>query len=103
MENYTKYALKPAEELNALLAEIDDIFVISCNKCFKEFDTLSEPEMEEFLALAEGKNITGTARADFLCNSYKAQKNLAAIAMLQLAHPELDLAEEQDFFKRILE
>lgn len=32
-----------------------------------------------------------------------AQKNLAAIAMLQLAHPELDLAEEQDFFKRILE
>ncbi len=81
MENYTKYALKPAQELEALLREIDDIFVISCNKCFKEFDTLAEPEMDAFLTLAKdaGKTVTGTARADFLCNSYQAQKKLAAM------------------------
>ena len=32
-----------------------------------------------------------------------AQKNLAAIAVLQAQHPEIDLSQEQDFFKRILE
>ena len=37
LENYTKYTLKPLEQLQALLAETDDIFVIACNKCFKEF------------------------------------------------------------------
>ena len=75
MENYTKYALKPLSQLQELLAQADDIFVIACNKCFKEFDTPVEPELDEFLAIAQeaGKHITGSARADFLCNSYKAK------------------------------
>ncbi len=78
MENYTKYTLKPVEELKPLLAQADDIFVISCNKCFKEFTTLEEPELDEFLdiAAAEGKHITGSARADFLCNKFKAESKL---------------------------
>ncbi len=81
LENYTKYALKPADELQKLLGEIDDIFVIACNKCFKEFDMLEEPELAEFVALAEsaGKHITGTARADFLCNRFKAETKLASM------------------------
>ena len=35
-------------------------------------DTPVEPELDEFLASAQeaGKHITGSARADFLCNSY---------------------------------
>ena len=79
LENYTKYSLKPLEELQALLAQTDDIFVISCNKCFKEFTTLEEPELEEFLTIAKnsGKHVTGSARADFLCNSFKAKNKLA--------------------------
>lgn len=32
-----------------------------------------------------------------------AQKNLASIAMLQATHPELDISEEENFFKKILE
>ena len=52
MENYTKYALKAADELNALLEGKDNLFVIACNKCFKEFDTNQEPELEVFLKLA---------------------------------------------------
>ena len=74
MENHTKYALKPLAQLQELLSQTDDIFVIACNKCFKEFDTPVEPELDEFLAIAKEaeKNITGSARADFLCNSYKA-------------------------------
>ena len=70
LENYTKYQLKDWGELADLLEGKDNLFVISCNKCFKEFDTTQEPEQEQFLKLAEGfdKHITGTAKADFLCN-----------------------------------
>ena len=74
MENYTKYALKAEEELRSVLAPIDDLFVIACGKCFKEFDTLEEPELDAFLAIAKdmGKTVVGTARPDFLCNKTKA-------------------------------
>jgi len=78
LENYTKYRLKDYSELAALLEGKDNLFVIACNKCFKEFETNNEPDCEAFLKLAEGldKTITGSAKADFLCNKYKAVKNL---------------------------
>ena len=78
LENYTKYQLKAYNELADLLEGKDNLFVIACNKCFKEFETNNEPDCEAFLKLAEGldKTITGTAKADFLCNKYKAQKAL---------------------------
>ena len=78
MENYTKYALKAYDELAALLEGKDNLFVIACNKCFKEFDSAQEPEMEKFLQMAEGlnKTVVGTAKADFLCNGTKAMKAL---------------------------
>ena len=81
MENYTKYALKAEEELKSVLAPIDDLFVIACGKCFKEFDTLEEPELDTFLAYAKemGKTVTGTARADFLCNKTKAEDKLVSM------------------------
>ena len=78
LENYTKYKLKDYGELADLLEGKDNLFVIACNKCFKEFETTNEPDCDEFLKLAEGlgKTITGKAKADFLCNKYKAVKNL---------------------------
>ncbi len=81
MENYTKYKLKTVEELDALLSGKDNLFVIACNKCFKEFDTVDEPECGEFekIAAERGKKITGCAKADFLCNKTKAEDNLSAM------------------------
>ena len=81
LENYTKYKLKAEEELKSLLADKDNLFVIACNKCFKEFETTQEPDCDAFVALAGelGKNITGTAKADFLCNKTKAQQALPAM------------------------
>ncbi|MBO7184172.1 MAG: methylenetetrahydrofolate reductase C-terminal domain-containing protein, partial [Oscillospiraceae bacterium] len=78
MENYTKYQLKAFDELAGLLEGKDNLFVIACNKCFKEFETTNEPDCDQFLKLAEGldKTITGVAKADFLCNKYKAVKAL---------------------------
>ena len=70
MENYTKYKLKSKEELASVLEGKDNLFVIACNKCFKEFETVDEPDCDEFLAFAaeQGKTVTGSAKFDFLCN-----------------------------------
>ena len=78
MENYTKYKLKSNDELVSLLADKDNLFVIACNKCFKEFETVDEPDCGEFekLAVENGKTITGTAKVDFLCNKTQTEKKL---------------------------
>lgn len=78
LQNYTKYKLKSSEELSALLADKDNLFVIACNKCFKEFETNDEPDCEEFLELAkgQGKVITGHTKVDFLCNKTQTTKKL---------------------------
>ncbi len=78
MENYTKYKLKGSDELVSLLADKDNLFVLACNKCFKEFETTSEPDCGEFEKIAAecGKTITGTAKVDFLCNKTQTTKKL---------------------------
>ena len=79
--DYTKYRLKGTEELTALLEGKDKLFVIACNKCFKEFESVEESDCGEFVKLAEelGKTVTGTAQLDFLCNSVQTGKALADI------------------------
>ena len=78
MENYTKYKLKENDELVSLLAGKDNLFIIACNKCFKEFETIDEPDCGEFekIALENGKTITGSAKVDFLCNKIQTEKKL---------------------------
>ncbi len=78
LENYTKYKLKEADELVSLLADKDNLFVIACNKCFKEFETVDEPDCDEFLKFAanQGKTITGSAKVDFVCNKVLTEKKL---------------------------
>ena len=78
MENYTKYRLKPEQELVSAMTGLDRLFVISCNKCFKEFEEITEPECEAVAELATGlgKTVTGTARLDFLCNKTQSAKAL---------------------------
>ena len=78
MENYTKYRLKAEEELAGVLAGTDNIFVIACNKCFKEFETVNEPDCEAFVNFAkqQGKNVTGSVCIDFLCNKTQTEHKL---------------------------
>jgi len=78
LENYTKYTLKPWEELAELLENKDQLFVVACNKCFKTFETLKEPECDKLVALAEGldKTVTGVMKLDFLCNQNHTGKTL---------------------------
>ena len=78
MENYTKYKLKTAGELADVLKNTDNVFVLACNKCFKEFSTANEPDCENFLSIAadQGNNVTGSAKVDFLCNKTLTAKKL---------------------------
>ena len=78
MENYTKYKLKSSDELASVLEGKDNLFVIACNKCFKEFDTVDEPDCDEFLKIAaeQGKTVTGSAKVDFLCNKMHTERKL---------------------------
>ena len=79
MENYTKYTLKATQELSEVLSGVDNLFVISCNKCYKEFTAVQEPDQEVFLKLASdlGKHVTGSIHIDFLCNKTQTAKALA--------------------------
>jgi electron transport complex protein RnfC len=81
LEDYTKFKLKRTEELAPFLEDKDKLFVISCNKCFKEFEIAVEPEYDEFKRIADeqGKSIVGSARADFLCNKTATAKLLESV------------------------
>ncbi|MGI6094512.1 MAG: electron transport complex subunit RsxC [Lachnospiraceae bacterium] len=78
MENYTKYKLKGNDELASLLADKDHLFIVACNKCFKEFAAIDEPDCGEFekIAAEHGKTITGSIKVDFLCNKTQTEKKL---------------------------
>jgi electron transport complex protein RnfC len=81
LENYTKFKLKRKEELAPFLRDKDNLFVIACNKCFKEFEIGDEPESGQFEEIAgeQGKTIVGSAKIDFLCNKTTTAKKLEAI------------------------
>ena len=70
--------MKSNDELTSLLADKDNLFIIACNKCFKEFETVDEPDCGEFekLAAEQGKTVTGSAKVDFLCNKIQTEKKL---------------------------
>ncbi len=79
MENYTKYKLKGNDELVSLLADKDNLFLVACNKCFKEFESVDEPDLGEFekIAAGEGKTVVGSVKVDFLCNKTQTERKLA--------------------------
>lgn len=76
--DYTKFKQKRKEELVEVLADKDDIFVVACNKCFKEFEDFEGPNCSHFEILVrdEGKEVVGCAPVDFLCNEPMTSKAL---------------------------
>ena len=81
MVDYTKFELKDRKELAEVLKDKDNLFVLACKKCFKEFDLIEEPELHEFeqLAKEERKNIAGSLKVDFLCNNILTPKLLPVV------------------------
>ncbi len=81
MENLTKFRIKPENEIKNTVAGLNNIFVIACNKCFKEFSNTDEPECENLVSIISdcGKNITGSTCVDFLCNKVQTVRKLKDI------------------------
>jgi electron transport complex protein RnfC len=78
MIDYSKFVLKPKEEIILQLKDVDKIFLIGCNKCFKEFKQFGEEEKEcvELIKMLRenGKKVLGCADIDFLCNRIITEK-----------------------------
>jgi len=81
LEDYTKFKLKAKEELAPFLQDKDNLFVVACNKCFKEFEIGDEPECGKFEEIAgeQGKTLVGCAKVDFLCNKTATAKKLLSV------------------------
>lgn len=81
LEDYTKFKLKRKEELAPFLEDKDNLFVVACNKCFKEFEIADEPESSQFeqIAAEQGKTLMGCAKVDFLCNKTTTAKKLQSL------------------------
>lgn len=81
MEDYTKFRLKRKDALIPFLEDKDNLFVIACNKCFKEFELGDEPECGAFELIAgeQGKTVVGCVKIDFLCNKTMTMKKLQGL------------------------
>lgn len=81
MVDYTKFELKDKKELAAVLQDKDNLFIVACKKCFKEFELVEEPELHDFelLATEHGKKIVGSVKVDFLCNNILTPKLLESV------------------------
>ncbi|MCK4249006.1 MAG: methylenetetrahydrofolate reductase C-terminal domain-containing protein, partial [Candidatus Omnitrophica bacterium] len=79
--DYTKFRLKPDEEIKEVLAQNPDISVIFCNKCYKEFETDNEPECNKLAELVKSEQvkISKCVSVDFLCNKHHTQEKLASL------------------------
>ena len=78
MENITRYRLKAPEELEAVLADRDKVFLISCGRCFQVDGTEGESDCGTFetIVARQGKTLAGSARIDFLCNQHRTFRRL---------------------------
>ncbi len=82
--DYTKFRLKPAEEIYEVFNRVERIFILSCAKCYQRFEKESGEEYDELLGLLkkDKEKIIGHAQIDFLCNDLLSEK---AISRLDLS------------------
>ena len=76
--DYTKFRLKPDEELRGTFKQVNRIFILSCAKCYKIFEEENEEEYTHLLDILgeDHKKIVGHATIDFLCNNFLSEKKI---------------------------
>jgi len=76
--DYTKFRLKPTEEIRGTFKQVNQIFILSCAKCYKIFEEENEEEYTHFLDILgeDHKKIVGHAVIDFLCNKFLSEKRI---------------------------
>jgi electron transport complex protein RnfC len=76
MMDYTKYRLKPEDEIKELLKNTFAISIFWCKKCYKEFSSDLEPECEKLREILRQQRVKDCLEIDFLCNSYHTSKKI---------------------------
>ena len=79
--DYTKFRLKPAEEIREVFNRVERIYVVSCAKCFQRFEEETGEEYAEMLGLL-GENkvkISGHTQINFLCNKFLSEKTISQL------------------------
>lgn len=69
--DYTKYRLKPEDEIRKIARGISELNLVLCGKCFKEFETDNEPECSALKKIIKdcGISLSSCASIPFLCNT----------------------------------
>ena len=79
--DYTKFRLKPDEEIKEVFKQANQIFILSCGKCYKKFEEEDEEQYTQLLGILgeDGKKVPGHARIDFLCNDFLSEKRISSL------------------------
>ncbi|MFN3966432.1 MAG: electron transport complex subunit RsxC [Endomicrobiia bacterium] len=83
--DYTKFKLKPEKEILPILDK--KIFILTCKKCFKEFQITNDSEFDKLKTILDRENITiaGNFELDFLCNLSFNEKKLKQIDLSEIS------------------
>ncbi len=80
--DYTKFRLKPEEEIQEIFGVVAHIFIVYCNKCYKKFEREDKEEEHNKLLKILGEDagkIVGQIGVDFLCNDFLSSKELLSL------------------------
>jgi len=79
--DYTKFRLKPEEEIREIFRGVNRIFIFWCGKCYKKFEEEAQEEYDELLKILgeDSKKIVGQLKIDFLCNNFLSKKKISSL------------------------
>jgi electron transport complex protein RnfC len=79
--DYSKFKLKPGEEISGLVQDKNSFVVVNCGKCYNEFTVVEPAECGElFKILSENnKTVVDCVTIDFLCNKHHLQQHVAGL------------------------
>ena len=79
--DYTKFRLKPTEEIREIFSRVNHIFILWCGKCYKKFEEEAQEEYDELLGILreDSKKIVGQMKIDFLCNNFLSKKKILSL------------------------
>ncbi|NLG12137.1 MAG: electron transport complex subunit RsxC [Elusimicrobia bacterium] len=79
--DYTKYRIKPEQEIRDILFGMDSVVLLWCKKCFSEFTEEAIDECKRVIEIAEELNIKviECKGIDFLCNNYHTERALKSV------------------------
>jgi Na+-translocating ferredoxin:NAD+ oxidoreductase subunit C len=79
--DYTKFRLKPDEEIREIFKQVNRAFILTCGKCYKKFEEENEEKYTQLLEILgeDSKKVLGHVQIDFLCNDFLSKKRISGL------------------------